>query len=79
MQAKIVITTRFPTVEETAREMGVGERRVRQLRRLMMAIVQGRDGRIVRFLTAGGTAAPRAKKKTTAKHDTAKRKRTAGR
>ena len=44
MPAKAVITAPVPTVQETAREMGVAKARVRQLRQLMTAIVPLRDG-----------------------------------
>lgn len=79
MPAKAMITTPFPTVQETAKEMGVTEKRVRQLRRLMTAIVEGRDGRVVRFLTATGTATARAKRRAAAKRGVTKRKRIARR
>ena len=45
MPAKVMITTPMPTVEETAREMGVSRKRVRQLARLMTAIMEGRPGK----------------------------------
>jgi len=70
MPAKAVITAPVPTVQETAREMGVAKARVRQLRRLMTAIVEGRDGRVVRFLTRTTPAGPKrrvAKRKQTAR------------
>lgn len=79
MPAKAMITASFPTVQETAKEMGVTEKRVRQLRRLMTAIVEGRDGRVARFLTATGTATARAKRRTAAKRGVTKRKRIARR
>ncbi len=56
MPAKAVITAPVPTVQETAREMGVAKARVRQLRQLMTAIV---EGRVVRFVTRTATAGPR--------------------
>ena len=64
MPVKAVIITPFPTVEETAREMGVGEKRVRQLTRLVAAIVEGRSG---------------TKKAPATKRATTKRKRTSHR
>lgn len=75
MPAKAVITAPFPTVQETAKEMGVAKQRVRQLRRLMAAIVEGRDRRVVRFLTGTGTAEP--KRRAAARRRVAKRKQTA--
>ncbi|OLC65859.1 MAG: hypothetical protein AUH69_08455 [Actinobacteria bacterium 13_1_40CM_4_65_12] len=75
MPAKAVITTPFPTVQETAREMGVAAKRVRLLRKLMTTIVKGQDGRVVRFLTHGGMAASRAKRRAAAKGSVTKRKR----
>lgn len=45
MRAKVVITGRVPTVEETAREMGVPAKRVRELTRLMTAIMEERLGK----------------------------------
>ena len=79
MPAKAVITAPFPTVQETAKEMGVAEKRVRQLRRLMTAIVEGRDGRVVRFLTVTGAAASRAKRRAAVKRRVTKRKQTSRR
>ena len=76
MPAKAVITAPFPSVEETAREMGVADQRVRQLRRLVTAIVEGRDGRVVRFLAPRERAVRKAKKKVTAKRRVAAHKRT---
>lgn len=73
MPAKAMITTPFPTVQETAKEMGVTEKRVRQLERLMTAIVEGCDRRVVRTLTR--TANSRAKRR--AKRGVTKRKRIA--
>lgn len=67
MPAKAVITTPFPTVQETAKEMGVAEKRVRLLSRLMMAIVRG----------TGGAAASTPKRG--AKRGVTKRKRAARR
>ena len=75
MPAKAVITAPFPTVQETAKEMGVARARVRQLRRLMAAIVEGRDGRVARFLT--GTAPAGPKRRAVATRRDAKRKQTA--
>ncbi len=75
MPARAVITASFPTVQETAKEMGVAKQRVRQLRRLMAAIVEGRDWRVVRFLT--GTATVRPKRRAAARCRVAKRKQTA--
>ena len=75
MPAKAVIAAPFPTVQETAKEMGVVKARVRQLRRLMAAIVEGRDGRVVRFLTGTPPAGP--KRRAVAKRRVAKRKQTA--
>jgi hypothetical protein len=72
--AKAVITTPFPTVQETAREMGVTEKRVRLLEKLVAAIVEGRDGRVARFLTASGMAASRTKRRSAAKGRVTKRK-----
>ena len=79
MRAKAVITTPFPMVQETAKEMGVTEKRVRQLRRLMTAIVEGRDGRVVRFLTVSGAGASKAKRRVAAKRRVTKRKQTSRR
>ncbi len=70
MPAKAVITTPVPTVQETAREMGVAKARVRQLRRLMTAIVEGRDGRVVRFLTR--TAPPGPERRAARRKQTAR-------
>lgn len=78
MASKAVITAPVPTVDETAREMGVGKRRVRQLRRLVTAIVHGRDGRIARVLAVSETATPGARK-ARARLRVAKRKQTARR
>jgi len=75
MPAKAVITAPVPTVQETAREMGVAKARVRQLRRLMTAIVEGRDGRVVRFLTRTTPAGP--KRRAVAKRRVTRRKQTA--
>lgn len=79
MPARAVITTPFPTVRETAREMGVGEARLRWLERLMTAIARGREGRVMRILALGGTARPRVKRATAAGRSATKRKRTDGR
>ena len=79
MPAKAVITAPFPTVRETAKEMGVAEKRVRQLRRLMTAIVEGRDGRVARFLAVTGTAVSRATRRAAAKRRVTKRKQTSRR
>jgi hypothetical protein len=70
-----MITAPVPTVQNTAREMGVAKARVRQLRRLMMAIVEGRDGRAARFLVP--TAPVEPKRRAVAKRRVARRKHTA--
>ena len=75
MPAKAVITAPVPTVQETAREMGVAKARVRQLRQLMTAIVEGRDGRVVRFVTRTARAEP--KRRAAARRRVARRKQTA--
>ncbi len=72
MPAKAVITAPVPTVQETAREMGVAKARVRQLRQLMTAIV---EGRVVRFVTRTATARP--KRQAVTKRRVARRKQTA--
>jgi hypothetical protein len=69
MASKAVITTPFPTVRETAREMGVAEARVRWLSKLILAIVAGRDL----------AAASRAKRRVAARRRTTTRKRAASR
>ena len=46
---KVVIATRFPSVEQTARALGVGPRRVRELAKLVDDIVAGRDSRSGKF------------------------------
>ena len=74
MRAKAVITAPVPSVQETAREMGVAKARVRQLRKLMTAIVEGRNGRVVRFVTR--TASPGPKRRVAAKRRVARRKQT---
>ena len=74
MPAKAVITAPVPTVQETAREMGVAKARVRQLRQLMTAIVEGRD-RVVRFVTRTARAEP--KRRAAARRRVARRKQTA--
>lgn len=75
MPAKAVITAPVPTVQGTAREMGVAKARVRQLRQIMTAIVEGRDGRAARFLTRTAPAGP--KRRAVAKRRVARRKQTA--
>ncbi len=45
MPAKVLITGRVPTVEETAKVMGVSRKRVRELTRLMTAIMEERLGK----------------------------------
>jgi len=79
MQARAVITTPFPTVRETAREMRVGQARLRWLERLMTAIARGREGQVMRVLALGGPARPRAKRETTAGRSAPKRRRADGR
>lgn len=74
MPARAVITAPIPTVQETAREMGVAKARVRQLRQLMTAIIEGHDGRVVRFVTRTAPAGP--KRRAGAKRRVAKRKQT---
>ena len=59
MPAKAVITAPVPTVPQTAREMGVAKARVRELQQLMTAIVEGRDGRVVRVVTRTATLGPK--------------------
>lgn len=75
MPAKAVITAPVPTVQETAREMGVARARVRQLRRLMTAIVEGGDGHVRRFMAPIAPAGP--KRRAAAKRRAARRKQTA--
>jgi len=75
MPAKAVITAPVPTVQETAREMGVAKARVRQLRQLMTDIVEGRIGRVVRFVTRTAPAGP--KRRAVAKRRVARRKQAA--
>jgi len=72
MPAKAVITAPVPTVQETAREMGVAKARVRQLRQLMTDIV---EGRVVRFVTRTAPAGP--KRRAVAKRRVARRKQAA--
>lgn len=69
MPAKAVITAPVPSVQETAREMGVAKARVRQLRQLMTAIV---EGRVVRFVARTAPAGP--KRGAVAKRRVARRK-----
>jgi hypothetical protein len=75
MSAKAVITAPVPTVQETAREMGVAKARVRQLRQLMTDIVEGRVGRVVRFVTRTVPAGP--KRRAVARRRVARRKQAA--
>jgi len=61
---KAVIATKFPSVEQTARALGVGPRRVRELAKLVDDIVAGRDSRSGKFVGAARrTRARRAVKK----------------
>ena len=71
MGAKAVITTPFPTVQETAREMGVAAKRVRLLRKLMAAITEGKDDRL---RIVGGTAALKAQRRPAGRSRVTKRK-----
>lgn len=41
MQPRTVIATPYPSIRATAEEVGVGQARVHQLRRLMEAIARG--------------------------------------
>ena len=75
MSAKAVITAPVPTVQETAREMGVAKARVRQLRQLMTDIVEGRVGRVVRFVTRTAPAGPT--RRAVARRRVARRKQAA--
>jgi hypothetical protein len=72
MTAKTVITAPVPTVQETAREMGVAKARVRQLRDLVMAIVEGRDGRVALLVARTAPAGP--KHRAVARRRVARRK-----
>jgi hypothetical protein len=76
MPAKVVITAPVPTVQETATEMGVAKARVRQLRQLMTAIVEGRVGRIVRFVTLTAPVGP--KRRAVARGRVARRRQAVG-
>jgi len=43
MRAPAVIMTPFPSVDETAAELGVGKARIRRMTRLMKQITQARS------------------------------------
>jgi hypothetical protein len=55
--------------------MGVAKARVRQLRQLMTDIVEGRFGRVVRFVTRTAPAGP--KRRAVARRRVARRKQAA--
>lgn len=59
MPARAVITTPYPSVAETAKEVCVGKKRVRELARLMQAVAAGRIGK-------GRARRPKARLKTKA-------------
>lgn len=63
---KAVIATRFPSVERTARALGVGRARVRALAKLVDDIVVGRGSRFGKFAVVTERVRPRrtAKKRS---------------
>ena len=70
--AKALITAPVPTVQDAAREMGVGKARVQQLRQLMTAIAAGATGGVERLLSR--TASVGAKRRVIAKRRVTKRR-----
>ena len=61
---KAVIATKFPSVERTARALGVGPTRVRALAKLVDDIVAGRDSRSGKFTVVTRRVRPRQAAKT---------------